>query len=501
MAEAATILGALAAHAADRPGDDALATDEGVLGWGAFVARIRSAAAAMAAAGVVPGDRVALLAATGPEAAIAFLGAVAAGACAVPLPMSLRPEAIAGLLADCEPALLVADPEGAAICAAAGAAGCPVLATGPALFARQGGGRFPLGAAGDAPFNIIYSSGTTGRPKGIVHSHAMRNGQARRRSFALGPSARMLLATPIYSNTTLMPMLAALHHGASIRLMRRFDASAYLQLAADWGATHTMLVPVQYRRVMDLADFDRFDLAAMQVKQSTSAQFDAGLKRDVVARFPGKLIEVYGLTEGGVSSALDTSLYPDKLDTVGRAAEGVELKIIDEGDRVLAPGEVGEVVGRSPWMMSGYWRRPDLTEAMLWRDGAGGVFFRSGDLGCLDAEGFLRIVGRRKEMINSGGFNVYPVDLETALLTDPDVAEAAVFAIPSRKWGETPFAVVVLRPGAAADAAAILDRANARLGRMQRIDGLDIRVALPRSSIGKVAKPELAAEYLGRASG
>jgi long-chain acyl-CoA synthetase len=328
----------------------------------------------------------------------------------------------------------------------------------------------------------------------------MRNGQASRTTFAIGPASRMLLSTPIYSNTTLVPMLAALFHGGAVRLMGKFDTERYLHLVESWRATHTMLVPVQYRRLMDHPGFDRFDLSSMQVKQSTSAHFDPDLRRDVLARFPGRLFEIYGLTEGGVSSRLEASARPDKLDTVGQAAPGAELKIIDGADRELPWGEIGEVIGHSALMMSGYWGRPDLTEAMLWHAQDGRAFFRSGDLGFIDADGFLHIVGRRKEMINSGGFNIYPVDLEAALTAHPDVAEAAVMAIPSRKWGETPYAAVVLRPGATLDAAELRDWANGRLGRMQRIDGLDIRDALPRSSIGKVAKADLAEEYKDRAT-
>jgi acyl-CoA synthetase (AMP-forming)/AMP-acid ligase II len=251
---------------------------------------------------------------------------------------------------------------------------------------------------------------------------------------------------------------------------------------------------------MDHPEFDSFDLGSMRVKQSTSALFDAKLKRDVIERFPGRLIDIYGLTEGGVSTSLDAMAHPDKLHTVGRAAAGVDLVVIDGDGAVLPQGETGETVGHSPWMMIGYWGRPDLTEAMEWWHPDGRRFFRSGDLGYFDAEGFLNLVGRRKEMINSGGFNIYPVDLESALLAHPDVADAAVVAIPSPKWGETPFAAVVLRPGAAAEGAGILQWTNERLGRTQRIDGIDVRSELPRSSIGKVAKAELAKEYEDRAS-
>ena len=494
-----TVLGAIAAHSQTRPEAAALIDDQIALGWGELVERMRAAAATMADRGVGSGDRVGILAENGVEAVIAYLAAIAAGGVAVPLPMSLRAEGLGALLANCDPKLIVADPAGTMACAGIPDFRWQIAAPGT-LWSDRRAARPTFDARPEAPFNIIYSSGTTGQPKGIVHSHAMRDGQAGRTAFGLGPELRMLLSTPLYSNTTLVPLLATLFHGGAARLMRRFDALDYLRLVQDWRATHTMLVPVQYRRLMDLAGFDRFDLRSMQVKQSTSAPFDADLKADVLARFPGRLIEVYGLTEGGVSSVLDASAHPQRLDTVGRPAAGVELKVIDTADAELPPGAIGEVIGHSPWMMTGYWGRPDLTAAMQWHHRDGRVFFRSGDLGFLDADGFLHIVGRRKEMINSGGFNIYPVDLERALCAHPDVAEAAVVAIPSRKWGETPFAVVVLRRDATADGAAILRWANDRLGRTQRIDGIEIRPDLPRSSIGKVAKAELAQTYRDRAT-
>jgi acyl-CoA synthetase (AMP-forming)/AMP-acid ligase II len=218
------------------------------------------------------------------------------------------------------------------------------------------------------------------------------------------------------------------------------------------------------------------------------------VKRDILTRWPGRFIEVYGLTEGGVTFMLDAARHPDKLHTVGRPAPGNEICVIDEDGHDVARGDTGEVVGRSPFMMTGYWRRPDADAALTWRAPDGAVYFRSGDLGAFDADGFLTLRGRKKDLIISGGFNIYPADLESVLLEHPDVAAAAVVAADSEKWGETPFAFVVPRAGRQIDAVTLQEWANARLGRMQRLAGVSIRTELPRSAIGKVLKTELATD-------
>lgn len=487
MAE--TILGAIAGHAAARPDAPALVVGADALSWHNLAAAITGFAARATAEGVGPGMRVALLCRPSPAAVAAYFGAIAAGTAAVPLPLSLREDALARLLADCAPALVVADEEAAALLPAP-----PDIVLAPGAPPWEAGLPTPADPGPpEAAFNIIYSSGTTGEPKGIVHSRAVRNAHAARRAFDLGPDARMLLSTPLYSNTTLVPMLAALHHGATVRLMQKFDAGAFLAIAEGWRATHTMLVPVQYRRLLDHPDAAHRDLSALRLMQSTSAPLDAATKREILARWPGRLLEVYGLTEGGVSCALDTRAFPQKLATVGRPTAEVEVLVLDEEGRVLPQGETGEIVGHSPWMMSGYLGRPDLTEAIRWRAPDGRIFHRSGDLGAIDADGFLTLKGRRKEMIISGGFNIYPSDLEAALVAHPAVAEAAVVGVPSREWGETPVAAVVLEEGAAVDEAALLAFANGRLGRMQKIRAVAVVPALPRSSIGKVLKGEVAA--------
>jgi acyl-CoA synthetase (AMP-forming)/AMP-acid ligase II len=346
------------------------------------------------------------------------------------------------------------------------------------------------------PFNIIYSSGTTGTPKGIVQPHAMRWAHIRRAAAAgYGPDAVTLIATPLYSNTTLVCLIPTLAYGGCVVLMPKFDARGYLELAQAHRATHTMLVPVQYRRLMDLPDFDRFDLASFRQKLCTSAPFPAELKADVLRRWPGGLSEYYGLTEGGGTCILHAHLHPTKLHTVGTPAEGHDIRLIDEDGRELPRGATGEVVGRSPGMMSGYHGRPDLTREAEWFDGEGRRFLRTGDIGRFDDDGFLVLLDRRKDMVISGGFNIYPSDLEAVLRRHPEVADAAVVGVPSREWGETPVAFCVRRQGSTFEAEALREWVNAQVGKTQRLAALSWLDQLPRSAIGKVLKRELRAAY------
>ena len=353
-------------------------------------------------------------------------------------------------------------------------------------------GTVPRAVAPDpgAAFNLIYSSGTTGTPKGIVHSQRMRWAHIRRGGmFGYGPEAISLVSTPLYSNTTLVSVLPSVALGGTTVLMPRFDAGGFLALAEHHRVTHAMLVPVQYERVLRHEAFDRTDLSSFRVKFCTSAPFSAALKAEVLRRWPGGLVEYFGMTEGGGTCILVAHQFPDKLHTVGRPAEGHDIRILDDAGRELGPGEVGEIVGRSPFsMMTGYHRRPADSAAAEWHDATGERFIRTGDLGRFDTDGFLTIVGRKKDVIISGGFNIYPVDLEA-------VAEAAVVGVPSVRWGETPVAFVVLAPGHGADGETLRAFANARLGSTQRIAEVAIVPALPRSPIGKVLKRELRDGY------
>jgi len=273
--------------------------------------------------------------------------------------------------------------------------------------------------------------------------------------------------------------------------MRKFDARQFLALAERRRATHAMLVPVQYSRILALPDFDAFDLASFEMKFSTSAPFSAEMKREILRRWPGGLIEFYGMTEGGGSCILAAHQFPGKLHTVGRPAEGHDIRLIDEAGREVGAGETGEVVGRSGAMMNGYRNQPEKSREAEWFDEAGRRFIRTGDVGRFDEDGFLILMDRRKDMIISGGFNIYPSDIEAVIAERAEVGEASVVGVPSAQWGETPVAFVALKEGARLDGEELRAWTNARLGKTQRLSALRLLDALPRSAIGKVLKREL----------
>jgi acyl-CoA synthetase (AMP-forming)/AMP-acid ligase II len=277
--------------------------------------------------------------------------------------------------------------------------------------------------------------------------------------------------------------------------MPKFDAAAYLELAQQERITHTMLVPVQYQRLMARPDFERHDLSSFRTKFSTSAPFSAALKADVLQRWPGGLVEFYGMTEGGGTCILEAHVHPDKLHTVGQPAQGHDIRLIDEAGREVPPGQAGEIVGHSPGMMKGYHNRPEKTREAEWYDAQGRRYIRTGDIGRFDAEGFLILLDRRKDMIISGGFNIYPSDLEGVLRQHPAVHDVAVVGVPSELWGETPVAFVVRRPEHDVAADALRAWVNERVGKTQRLADLRYLDELPRSAIGKVLKRELRDQY------
>ncbi|MET0272802.1 MAG: class I adenylate-forming enzyme family protein [Phenylobacterium sp.] len=499
----ADVIRAQAKALGDKP---ALVDARRTLSYAGLDALMDRIAAALQREGVGQAEVAAICATSSVEYGATFLGILRAGAVVAPLAPSSTPESLIVQLNDSGAKVFVLDAQ-----LAQHMAGVldQVTAQRVALDGSDAGVPFeqwlaPQGAkpvlhevGPDQGFNIIYSSGTTGAPKGIVQPHAMRWGQIRRGIY--DESSVTMISTPLYSNTTLVSYLPTMANGGTAVLMPKFDVKQFLELSQAHRATHAMLVPVQYRRLMEYPDFDRYDLKSYQMKFSTSAPFSAELKRQVLDRWPGGLVEFYGMTEGGGSCGLRAHEFPDKLHTVGQPLPGHDIRLIDEDGREVAQGEIGEVVGRSGAMMVGYHNQPGKTSDAEWWSPAGERYIRTGDVGRFDEDGFLTLMDRKKDMIISGGFNIYPSDLEAELVQHEAVLEAAVVGVPSDAWGETPVAFIALKPGRSVAPDDLKAWMNSRVGKTQRLADLQIVEALPRSHIGKVLKRELRDAYQGAA--
>ncbi len=345
------------------------------------------------------------------------------------------------------------------------------------------------------PFNIIYSSGTTGLPKGIVHTHYVRAMYCATfaSAFRMSPESVVLHAGSIVFNGAFVTLMPAMFLGATYVLMPQFEPVSFIETIRREKATHVVMVPSQIVAMLHAPNFSSEALQSLEMICTLGAPLHREHKEELNKKLPARFYELYGLTEGFIT-VLDKTHVPAKLNSVGVPTFFSEMRILDENGQELPPGQVGEIVGRGPMLMPGYYKRPDLTAQAI-RDG----WLYTGDLGFMDEDGFLYLVDRKKDMIISGGVNVYPRDIEEVIVKHPAVLEAAVFGIPSEKWGETPVAAVILKEPGSVSAEELKGWINQHVeAKYQRVSEVRLMEEFPRSVAGKTLKRILREEYGGR---
>ena len=499
----------VAHHARFRPDRIALVFEDERLTWREFGARVARVGNMLRALGVGRGDKVATVLANSRESIELLWAVPSIGAALVPLSPLLMPAGLASLLEASDAKCLVTQRAMLPVLRQIGDALAPlagrVLLTdgaeaGYGDYARLSAGAsdgWRIEAAGpDDLFNIMFTSGTTGLPKGIVHTHSIRSMYATlmAAAFRMTPESRTLHTGAVVFNGAYVTMMPTFWLGGTYVLRRQFEAGDAISTIERERITHVMMVPAQIIQMLDSPAFDPRRLASLECILSLGAPLLQEHKDRLNAALPRRFYELYGLTEGFVT-ILDRDDAVRKSGSVGAPPAFFSMRIVREDGTDAAPGEIGEIVGRGPILMTGYYKRPDLTAQAI-RDG----WLHSGDMGYADDEGFLHLVDRKKDMIDSGGVKVYPKDVEEIAARPPDVTEVAVFGVPHEKWGETPVAAVILKPGATATAQSLRDWINERVAaRYQRVSEVLVMTEFPRSAAGKTLKREMREPFWAKA--
>lgn len=500
----ASVVDVVRVHGRERPDAPALIVDNRTITFGELDALSSRAAQAFAAAGIGAGDRVAFLDRNGAEFFIAMFGLAKLGAVGVPVNWRLAPPEIAHILADCGAAAVVV--------------GADFFATIEAVEPQLAGRVIAIGAhprwpdfhdwlqahppvdpgvvtGSDDLVFLMYTSGTTGLPKGVMLSNAnyVCKTSGVERPWRFDADTVSLAVMPLFHMAGSGWAFAGLWHGAVTVVLRDVDPVAILDAITTHRVTNMLVVPAVVQFLLDTPGIDAADLSSLRIVVYGASPISDDVLVRGMARFGGVFAQVYGMTEttGSITQLGGDEHRPQLLRSCGKPYAWVQIRIVGPDGRDVPSGVVGEVWTRSAQNMLGYWDNPEATAAALTADG----WLRTGDAGYLDSDGYLYLHDRIKDMIVSGGENVYPAEVENVLMTHPGVADAAVIGVPDQRWGEAVKAVVVPSAGADLTEADLIGYARTRLGGFKLPKSVDFVEALPRTPSGKILKRALREPY------
>ncbi|WP_369227897.1 class I adenylate-forming enzyme family protein [Streptomyces sp. R39] len=456
-----------------------------------LLTRVRAAARHLQDLGIGPADVVALKLRNRVEFVVLLFAAWRLGATVTPVNPSLTDGEVARQLQDSGARLLVVEKS-------ATATGVATLAVDD-LYAEAVEADPAPQLDSSALALLIYTSGTTGVPKGVMLDHSNIESMAGTgcRGLELGRADRCLLILPLFHvNAIVVSVLMPLLAGGSVAITDRFDPETFFDLVERERPTYFSAVPTIYSMLAALPADVRPDTSSLRYGCCGAAPASAELLARIESRYGFPLIEGYGLSEGTCFSTVNPVAGPRRVGSVGRAVPGQDIRIVDERGTELAPGVDGEVIVRGPNVMRGYLGRPEETAKTI----VGG-WLHTGDVGHLDQDGYLFLVGRSKDMIIRGGENIYPKEIEDVLVTAPSALDAAVIGVPDDKWGEVVVAYVQPRPGATVDPAALEALTARHLSGYKRPTSFFVVDALPKNAVGKIDKPSLRAAHAAASLG